>query len=113
MIGIMGKKIYNKLVRDKIPEIIKASGKKAAVSVFDEAGFRIALKQKLLEEAQEVVGAPDDELMDELADVMQLVESIAQEYQIEVSEIEKHKAEKARQRGAFEKHLRLDGVDEL
>lgn len=113
MIGVMERKIYNKLVRDKIPEIIKVNGKLASVSVLDGPEFKAALKQKLLEEAQEVAGAPDDELIDELADVMQLVESIAKAYQINVSAIEKHKAEKAKERGAFDKRLRLDSIEEL
>ena len=48
---------YNKLVRDRIPEIIGSRGDHAVIRVLDEAAYRDALLAKLVEEAQEAIGA--------------------------------------------------------
>ena len=108
----MAKIIYNKLVRDDIPEIIKKNGEVPKVSVLDEARFGIALKNKLIEEAQEVLEASSKEdVLDELSDVMELIEAIAKDNNLTMSEIEKKKQKKKKERGGFEKKLFLEYVE--
>ena len=46
--------MYNKLVRDRVPEVIRGNGGVPAVSVLDDAGFTAALREKLVEEAGEL-----------------------------------------------------------
>lgn len=53
----MTHKTYNKLVRDKIPDIIAADGRQYATEIMSDEEYLAALKQKLVEEAQEVLEA--------------------------------------------------------
>ena len=68
-------KKYNKLVRDKIPEIIKAQGKQCKVYVAVEDDFQQRLKDKLQEEVKEFL---DDPCVEELADIEEVLLSIAE-----------------------------------
>jgi flagellar basal body-associated protein FliL len=63
-------KVYNKLVRDRIPEIIQASGKNACIRKADEAEYKHLLRQKLLEEINEFMESGSSE---ELADIRFLI----------------------------------------
>jgi predicted house-cleaning noncanonical NTP pyrophosphatase (MazG superfamily) len=63
---------YNKLVRDRMPEIIRADGHQPVTRILDQAGYRSALVAKLLEEAQEASAAPAGDLPAELADVLEV-----------------------------------------
>mgnify|MGYP001614297549 FL=1 len=109
----MNRKTYNKLVRDKIPEIIKKDNAIPKVSVLDDKKYAIALREKLVEEAKELLEAKtDEEILNELSDVLQLLESIALNNGLSVTDIEKQKEKKKQERGAFEKKLFLEYVDE-
>ena len=109
----MNRKTYNKLIRDKIPEIIKKNGAIPKVSVLDEEKFKVALKEKLVEEASELLEAKtNEEVLNELSDVLQLLESIAQNNNTTIAEVEKQKEKKKQERGAFEKKLFLEYVDD-
>jgi len=57
----MSRKIYNKLIRDKIPEVIKSKGGVPKTFILDNKKFREALKAKLTEEAQELLEAQSAE----------------------------------------------------
>ena len=107
----MTKKKYNKLVRDKIPEIIISKGATPKTSILDDSNFRKKLKEKLIEEAQEVVEEEKD-ILNELADVLELIKSIGREYNIEFNEIEKKQIEKSTERGGFLKKILLEWVEE-
>ena len=98
---------YDKLIRDKIPEIISASGKVATVETMSEIECRAALLTKLVEEAREVQEAMPEEITTELADVLEVVDSIARAFGIEADEIQKVQAQRRAERGGFEKRLRL------
>ncbi len=65
---------YNKLVRDRIPEIIRADGHQPVTRILDQAGHRSALVANLLEEAQEASTAPATDLPPELADVLEVMQ---------------------------------------
>ena len=109
----MNRKTYNKLIRDKIPEIIRKNNAVPKISELNDEQFKIALKEKLAEEAKELLEAKtQEEILNELSDVLQLIESIAINNNLSVSYIEKQKEKKKQERGAFEKKLYLEYVDE-
>ena len=109
----MNRKTYNKLIRDKIPEIIRKNNAVPKISELNDEQFKIALKEKLAEEAKELLEAKtQEEILNELSDVLQLIESIAINNNLSVSDIEKQKEKKKQERGAFEKKLYLEYVDE-
>ena len=109
----MSKKIYNKLIRDKIPEIIKQSGGVPEISILTEADFRKALRVKMTEEAQELLEAKSTEdVLNELSDIEELVRAIAKNYSLSLQELEKHRINKLQQRGGFEDKLFLGSVEE-
>ena len=53
----MNRITYNKLIRDKIPEIIKKNGANPKISILDDRQFNPALKEKLVEGAKELLEA--------------------------------------------------------
>lgn len=109
----MNRKTYNKLIRDKIPEIIKKDNAVPKISELNDEQFKLALKEKLVEETKELLEAKtDEEILNELSDVLQLLESIALNNGLSVADVEKQKEKKKRDRGAFEKKLFLEYVDE-
>ena len=68
------KKVFNKLVRDKIPEKIKNNGEVPYTRVLNDEEFRIELEKKLLEECNEVLKAVSlDDRVEELADVLEVL----------------------------------------
>ena len=105
----MKKIVYNKLIRDKIPQIIEKSGSKPEVSRLDNKNFDLALRKKLLEEAIEVRKAKTKEdLLNELSDIMEVVNAIAKDHSILITDIEKSRKRKFNERGGFEKRLFLE-----
>ncbi|HCC06225.1 TPA: phosphoribosyl-ATP pyrophosphohydrolase [Candidatus Nomurabacteria bacterium] len=115
------KKIYNKLVRDKMIDIYKhdvenkisASAYSARYMEREETLER--LKDKLLEEAQEVFDAYGDEdkthLKEEIADVIEVVDAILFHNNISLEEVLKIRDAKKEKRGGFEKGLYLESID--
>lgn len=99
---------HNKLVRDFIPDIIRQAGNQCEVAVMSEAEFRQALRKKLLEESQEAtsVNKPED-LLSELADLQEVLDSISQVYGISREDILREQRRKRDERGGFDKRLRL------
>lgn len=98
------KKIFNKLVRDKIPEIIEANGESAEIEILDDQRFLQELHKKLFEEANEFV---EEDSVEELADLMEVIYAIARLRGIDLEEVEKIRKEKAQKRGAFDKKIFL------
>lgn len=108
----MNRKTSNKLIRDKIPEIIKKNGANPKISVLNDHQFKSALKEKLIEEAKELLQAKTyGEILNELSDVLQLLESIALNNNTTIAEVKKQKEKKKIERGGFEKKLFLEYVD--
>lgn len=106
-------KIYNKLVRDKIPQIIEADNHTAVVRILDQEEFSAMLRAKLLEESQEVINAPDrDQLVGELADLKEVTDTIQRLENITDAEIEAVRAKKAEDRGGFQESIFLEKVIE-
>ena len=67
--------VYNKLVRDKIPEIIESQGQKANVRILDSQEYTHHLEQKLDEEVGEY---HKDKNLEELADILEVVYALAE-----------------------------------
>ena len=87
---------YNKLVRDNIPNIIEKSGKTCKVSVLDEESYKEALKQKIIEEANEVASSvTESDLISEIGDVLELIDALKKVYHLSDEEIEMRKGKKA------------------
>ena len=104
-------KTYNKLVRDKIPEIIKADGKKPITRILSLDEFETILKRKLVEESSELLRArTKEDLIGELADVYEILDTILELEDIDRSDVRARQTEKKRQRGGFEKRIYLETV---
>lgn len=100
-------KEYNKLIRDKIPEIIEATGKQCIVEVMNEAEYIDALDRKLNEELAEYQA---DKSLEELADLLEVMYAVAEARGYSIEELESVRKAKAEKRGGFKKKLRLKGV---
>jgi len=100
---------YNKLVRDKIPDIIKANGAIAKTRMLKDEEYLAALCDKLVEEANE---ARDDPVIDELADLLEVIMSIAQYRGYSMSQLEAARIVKRKLRGGFEKRIFLETTEE-
>ncbi len=103
-------KIYNKLVRDKIPEIITANGEMPKCRVLDETEFKAELEKKLFEEYNEVLEASGADRVEELADMLEVMKSLAKLEGVTLEEVIKIADKKADKRGAFEKRIFLETV---
>ena len=97
-------KKYDKLIRDKIPEIIAADGKEYEIEVMNEEEYKKYLQDKLVEEVEEYI---ESEEIEELADVLEVVRAIADLDDVDFDEIEKIRKEKKDERGGFEDRLKL------
>ena len=107
------KVVHNKLVRDRIPEIIEGCGKVCKTSVLSSSNYIASLKTKLLEESKEVMEADDVEsLIAELADVMEIVKSIESYYDIDPSVVELKRVAKGSKNGHFKDKIFLEYVIE-
>ncbi|MBW7456093.1 hypothetical protein ACFOLF_32515 [Paenibacillus sepulcri] len=104
---------YNKLIRDKIPEIIETKGKKAEVRVLDDVEYKQMLDVKLQEELDEYRAAINDEdQVEELVDLVELVYGILESKCVSIEEFEKLRLTKKDKRGGFKEKLFLIGVNE-
>lgn len=99
--------VYKKLVRDGVPEVIRANGQKASTRVLSKEEYHKALTQKLLEECEEFRTA---QTVEELADCLEVVYTLAEQYG-GVEALEKARREKVEQRGAFKKRIFLESVE--
>lgn len=105
-------KKYGKLVRDRIPEIIERSGKTAEWRELGDDEFRLALKVKALEEASELVDAPDDALLSELADLLEVIDGILFAYNLSREDLGAARQKRSAERGAFRRRLFLESVSD-
>ena len=100
--------IYNKAIRDKIPEIIKESGKNCNVKKLDNSEFLIRLEKKLVEELEEY---QDSKNVEELADILEVIYRISELKGVVSDELDKIRQKKAEQRGKFDDNLFLVDSD--
>lgn len=101
-------KEYKKLVRDRIPEIIKESGGKPQVATLDKENFFRVIKIKIEEEAYELLQAEDREkIIDEIIDIQELIDTLIAEMGITRFEFWELQRRKNKERGGFKKRLFL------
>ena len=105
----MSTKIYNKLVRDKIPEIIEADNKTCLMEILSDKKYIEMLDKKLNEEILEYQESKD---IEELADMLEVMRAIVVARGYSVEELEKIRKEKADKRGGFDKKILLKEVSE-
>jgi predicted house-cleaning noncanonical NTP pyrophosphatase (MazG superfamily) len=103
---------YNKLVRDRIPEVIEADGHHAVTRVVEGQEYRKALLAKLVEEAMEAEGAPAGELHGELADVWEVLQALLTTLPMTTGELEQLAAVKRAKRGGFGGRVFLEYTEE-
>ncbi len=96
--------IYNKLVRDRIPEIIRAKGGNCSTRILSDDEYADALDRKLGEELAEYLGSHDPE---ELADLLEVIYACAALQGLCPADLERIRAEKAAKRGGFEDKILL------
>ncbi len=100
--------VYDKLVRDKIPQIIEASGKKAVTRTATEEEHLKRLRAKLIEEVEEYLASGEHE---ELADIIEVVTALAQSSHSSLEAILHLAAAKRAERGGFDRRIVLERVD--
>lgn len=99
---------FNKLVRDKIPEKIQCNGEEAVTAQLDKNILSQLLKRKLVEEALEVLDSEEDEdLVVELADILEVLDGILGQHQIDLQTVLHQKEKKREKAGGFEKGIYL------
>lgn len=101
-------KIYNKLVRDKIPELIESDGKKCVTHILSEKEYIAALETKLDEEVAEYQA---DKTLEEMADVLEVLRTICIARGYTLEELEQLRAKKAAEKGGFEERIFLEYVE--
>ena len=106
-------KVYNKLVRDKIPEIITNNGGVPFIKILDDIEYKSELEKKLNEEYLEVLGTTiSNDRIEELADMLEIISALAEvEGKTLDDVIDVSKAKKLR-RGGFSKRIFLEKVEE-
>lgn len=105
--------IYNKLVRDKIPQVIEASGKRYRAKILDDVQYKMELHNKLKEELNEYLVADSvAESLEELADMLEVIQSLAIVHDASPEGLEKLREKKAEQRGGFQERVYLIDVDD-
>jgi predicted house-cleaning noncanonical NTP pyrophosphatase (MazG superfamily) len=107
----MTKIFHRKLVRDKIPEIIKSSGDTCLAITLDNSKFELELKKKLIEESVEVMESSKEELTGELADVLEIIYSLIDLNKIKIEDVESQRKSKKEKRGGFDKRIFLEWSD--
>ena len=106
-------KIYNKLVRDKIPQIIQNEGKTVYSCTLDGENLRKMLKVKLLEESRELSKVTTkEEMINELADIFEVIETIYEVFNIAEIDVDLAKHKKMQEKGAFKSGTYLMSVEE-
>jgi predicted house-cleaning noncanonical NTP pyrophosphatase (MazG superfamily) len=98
-----------KLVRDRIPEIIRAHGGSPVVREAAAREYRELLHKKLLEEVQEVLAADDGSVAEELADVLEVVAALAEDLGVNLEHVHELREQKALARGRFTRRYVWEG----
>jgi predicted house-cleaning noncanonical NTP pyrophosphatase (MazG superfamily) len=102
----------DKLVRDRIPEIIESNGDRAVTHLLDDGSYYTALLAKLAEETKEVRLAQADDLLAELADVLEVVQALARTAGVTWEQLLALTADKRARRGRFDRRIFLEYVEQ-
>ncbi|MDQ1343455.1 MAG: hypothetical protein QG650_174 [Patescibacteria group bacterium] len=112
----MSKVDYHKLVRDRIPEIIRTNGDTPSFRILENrAEFVAALAAKILEESNEAheaaLSGDRDEITKEIADVLEVLDAVAREFSISPEEIRRVQTDRREKRGGFENRIFLESAE--
>jgi len=101
-------KRYNKLIRDRILEIIKEAGENPYWRVLNKKEYLKEIKKKIVEEAKELTKVKNKEkIINEIVDIQELIDALSLELGLTKSQIKKQQKEKNKKRGGFKKRLFL------
>jgi predicted house-cleaning noncanonical NTP pyrophosphatase (MazG superfamily) len=104
---------YNKLVRDRIPEIISQTGKNYSTRILDQSEYVKELKKKSLEELEEYMNANNnDEALKELADLLEVIHALVENHGVSIEKVEELRRQKAEKHGGFKEKFYLIEVEE-
>lgn len=103
------RKVHNKLVRNRIPEIVQKAGKQPVTRVLTQEEYLQALDTKLGEEVAEYQA---DKSLEEMADVLEVLQAICVARGFTLEQLEQERAKKAQERGGFQERIFLEYVEE-
>jgi len=100
--------VYNKLIRDRIPEITQEHGREPVVKILNKKEFIRELRKKIFEEAKELnEGRGVKNLIEELIDIQEIIDTIIKEKKLKFSDFRQRQTQKRKKRGGFKKKLFL------
>lgn len=102
--------IYNKLVRDNIPDKIKSNGETPIISILDDNRYKEELEKKLYEEYLEVIESSGENRIEELADMLEVIKTLVKLEGKNLDDVIEVAKEKVKKRGAFDKKIFLEKV---
>ena len=97
-----------KLVRDRIPDIMRTKGLEPDIRVMDQAEYLTSLLDKLLEEAQELKDARPEQRLEEAADVYEVLRGLCSALGFSMDDVAKAATVKREERGGFEQRVWLE-----
>ena len=101
-------KKYNKLIRDRILEIIKGAGERPYWRILNKKEYLEEVKKKVVEEAKELTKVKNKkEIINEVVDIQELLDVLISELGLTKSQIKKQQKAKNKKRGGFKKRLFL------
>lgn len=103
-------KIFNKLVRDKIPEIIEKNNESCKTRILDDEEYLLELNRKIQEEMKEYLESGS---IEELADLEEVLRAILDVKNCSYNEFEDIRLAKVNKRGAFKDKIYLESTDEM
>jgi predicted house-cleaning noncanonical NTP pyrophosphatase (MazG superfamily) len=107
----MVNKIFKKLVRDRIPQIIRADGGIPKIRILSKQEYHFELLKKLVEESEEALNSGStEELIKEIGDVQEVIEALVEANELDPEEIRRVKNERKLKRGAFKQKIFLEEV---
>lgn len=105
--------IHNKLVRDRIPEIIEATGKHFSTRILNNDEYLKELKKKSFEELNEYVRTENNkDSIEELADLLEIIHALAECHGATIETVEEVRLQKAEKRGGFKEKIFLIEVED-
>lgn len=107
------KKEYQKLVRDLIPDIIRAKGSVPETRVLEEVEYRSELRKKFQEELSEYLSAETSEArLEEMADIFEVITALNETEGWSLDQVIAIQKKKREERGAFKERIFLESVEE-
>ncbi|RLJ91208.1 nucleoside triphosphate pyrophosphohydrolase [Planococcus citreus] len=104
---------YNKLVRDKIPQVIENNGLQFKARILSEEEYRTEVTKKLTEELREFEETDNPKgAVEELADILELIHAAAELNGFSFEEVEEVRVKKAEKRGGFKERIFLIEVED-